>query len=266
MKYQPNLDFAKDAHVRSIEQYREIYAKSIADPEAFWAEKAEELHWFKRWDTVREYDFVKANIAWFKGGKINLTYNCLDRHVKAGHGGKTAIIWEGNDPNDSKSFTYAEVLTEVSTFANVLKAKGIQKGDRVCIYMQMIPQLAFAMMACARIGAVHSIVFGAFSSDSLIDRINDSSCKMLITQDTAVRGAKQDIAMKANADTAVKECPSIETVVVVRRTGNEVHMENGRDVWWHEEMEKADAECPAVELNSEDPLFILYTSGSTGKP
>jgi len=266
MKYQPNPDFAKDAHVKSIEQYREIYAKSIADPEAFWAEKAEELHWFKKWDTVREYDFVKANIAWFKGGKINLTYNCLDRHVKAGHGGKTAIIWEGNDPNDSKSYTYAEVLEEVSKFANVLKAKGIQKGDRVCIYMQMIPQLAFAMMACARIGAVHSIVFGAFSSDSLIDRINDSSCKMLITQDTAVRGVKQDIAMKSNADTAVKECPSIETIVVVRRTGNEIHMEDGRDCWWHEEMEKVDDECPAVELDAEDPLFILYTSGSTGKP
>jgi acetyl-CoA synthetase len=243
-----------------------MYQKSIEDPEDFWSKVAERIDWFKKWDTVREYDFVKANLSWFKGGRLNASYNCLDRHVQGGDGDKTAIIWEGNDPKESKKFTYAEVLAEVQKFANVLKHLGVKKGDRVCIYLQMIPELAFAMLACARIGAVHSIVFGAFSADSLRDRINDSACKVLITQDTAMRGAKSDIPMKANADVAVSGAPSIEKMVVVNRTGHAVNMQAGRDHWWHEEMSKASPVCPPEEMSAEDPLFILYTSGSTGTP
>ena len=175
----------------SIEQYKEIYEESIKNPEAFWANIAERISWFKKWDNVREYDFVNAHIKWFEGGKLNASYNCLDRHVEAGHGGDTAIIWEGNDPAADKTFTYSELLREVKRFANVLKSHGIKKGDRVCIYLQMVPELAIAMLACARIGAVHSIVFGAFSAESLRDRINDSQCKMLITQDTRLSGSAQ---------------------------------------------------------------------------
>ena len=267
MKYQPNAGFSKNAHIKSLDQYRDIYQDSINDPEGFWSREAEKrIDWFQKWNTVREFDFVNANIAWFKGAKLNASYNCLDRHVNAGHGDQTAIIWEGNDPNESRRFSYAAVLREVSKFANVLKSHNIQKGDRVCIYMQMIPELAFAMLACARIGAVHSIVFGAFSADSLRDRINDSSCKALITQDTGMRGVKTDIPMKANADVALKDTPSIENVFVVQRTGHDVNMQDSRDHWWHEEMAKANADCPATEMDAEDPLFILYTSGSTGKP
>lgn len=266
MKFHPNPGFVEKAHISSLDKYREIYQESIKNPESFWSKTAERLDWFKKWDQVREYDFVKANLSWFKGGKLNVAYNCLDRHVASGHGDKTAIIWEGNDPNESKTFTYNQVLAEVQRFANVLKQNGIKKGDRVCLYLQMVPELAFAMLACTRIGAVHSIVFGAFSAESLRDRINDSSCKMLITQDTAMRGAKSDIPMKTNADKAVAGAPSIEKVIVVKRTGHEVPMQKGRDLWWHEEMAKADPVCPAEEMNAEDPLFILYTSGSTGKP
>jgi len=266
MYFMPTSDFKETAHIESLDQYRQLYQKSLEDPEGFWSEVAERLHWYKKWDKVLDYDFVNANIKWFEGGKLNVSYNCLDRHVEAGHGDKTAIIWEGNDTSESKYITYNELLEEVSKFANVLKAHGIKKGDRVCIYMQMIPELAVAMLACTRIGAVHSIVFGAFSADSLKDRINDSQCKLLITQDTALRGAKHDIAMKANADNASKEAPSIENIIVVKRSGLDVNMQNGRDLWWHEEMEKVDSNCPAEQMDAEDPLFILYTSGSTGKP
>ncbi len=264
--FSPSESFTAGAHIASMAEYESLYSESMADPEAFWADKADRLGWTEKWDNVRSYDFVDGKIAWFENGKLNVTHNCLDRHVEAGHGDRTAIIWEGNDPAEDKSFTYSELLAEVQQFANVLKNSGIEKGDRVCIYLQMVPQLAVAMLACARIGAVHSIVFGAFSADSLRDRINDSSCKMLITQDTGVRGTKTDIPMKANADKAVAQTPSIETVVVVRRTGAEVSFESGRDVWWHEEMEKAEAVCPPEPMDAEDPLFILYTSGSTGKP
>ena len=249
-----------------MEQYQKLYQESIEDPAGYWSKQAERLHWYKKWDDVVDFDFVDANIKWFSGGKLNVSYNCLDRHVEAGFGDRTAIIWEGNDPAEDKTFSYSELLAEVEKFANVLKDNGIQKGDRVCIYMQMVPQLPIAMLACARIGAVHSIVFGAFSSDSLRDRINDSSCKMLITQDTGVRGKKLDIPMKVNADKACAETPSIEVVVVVQRTGAEVNMEEGRDIWWHDGMEKAHDHCPPEEMDAEDPLFILYTSGSTGKP
>ena len=254
------------AHVNSLEAYQAQYAESVQDPEAFWATVAERLTWYQKWHTVRDYDFVNAEIKWFEGGTLNACYNCLDRHVEAGHGDATAIIWEGNDPSEDKTFTFDELLTEVKKFANVLKAQGIEKGDRVCIYLQMVPELAIAMLACARIGAVHSIVFGAFSAESLRDRINDSACKMLITQDTAMRGPRSDIPMKANADAAVAECPSIEKVVVVERTGDAVDFDASRDIWWHDAMADADAECEPEVMDAEDPLFILYTSGSTGKP
>ena len=255
-----------DAHVDSLEAYQTQYAESIQDPEAFWATVAERLTWYQKWDTVRDYDFVNGDIKWFEGGTLNACYNCLDRHVEAGHGDATAIIWEGNDPSEDKTFSFSELLAEVKKFANVLKSQGVEKGDRVCIYLQMVPELAIAMLACARIGAVHSIVFGAFSAESLRDRINDSACKMLITQDTALRGPRSDIPMKANADAAVAECPSIEKVVVVERTGDTVDFDGSRDIWWHEAMANADAECEPEVMAAEDPLFILYTSGSTGKP
>ena len=255
-----------NAHISSMEQYQKMYDESVADPESFWSNVAERITWYKKWDTVREYDFVNANIKWFDGGKLNACYNCLDRHVEAGHGDATAIIWEGNNPDEDKTFTYSELLAQVKRFANVLKAQGVRKGDRICIYLQMVPELTIAMLACARIGAVHSVVFGAFSADSLRDRINDSECKLLITQDTAFRGDRSGIPMKANGDTAVVECPSIEGVIVVRRTGDPVDFDPSRDVWWHEAMATADDECPPEEMNAEDPLFILYTSGSTGQP
>ena len=254
------------AHVNSLETYQAQYSESLRDPEAFWATIAERLTWYQKWDTVRDYDFVDAEIKWFDGGTLNACYNCLDRHIAAGHGDATAIIWEGNDPSEDKTFSYSELLAEVKKFANVLKAQGVEKGDRVCIYLQMVPELAIAMLACARIGAIHSIVFGAFSAESLRDRINDSACKLLITQDTAMRGPRSDIPMKANADAAVAECPSIEKVVVVKRTGDPVDFDTSRDIWWHEAMTDADAECEPEVMDAEDPLFILYTSGSTGQP
>lgn len=265
-KFPPPNSFASNSHISSMDQYHEQYKQSIDDPEDFWADKAQRLDWSKKWSKVRSFDFVGGKISWFENGKLNVSQNCLDRHVDGGHGDRPAIIWEGNDPNEDQTFTYSELLSEVKKFSNVLKNNGIEKGDRVCFYLQMVPQLAIAMLACTRIGAVHSIVFGAFSADSLRDRINDSACKMLITQDTGVRGIKTDIPMKAYADKAVAQTPSIETVLVVKRTGADVNFESGRDLWWHEEMGKADAECPPEPMDAEDPLFILYTSGSTGKP
>ena len=264
--FYPDQEFSDRALIGSLEQYRDLYEKSMSDPDTFWSAVADRITWYKKWDTVREFDFVKGNIKWFDGAKLNVSYNCLDRHVEAGHGDQTAIIWEGNNPEEDQAFTYSELLAEVQKFANVLKSLGVEKGDRVCLYMQMIPQLPVAMLACARIGAVHSVVFGAFSPDSLRDRINDSACKVLVTQDTGVRGTKQNIPMKTNADKAVTETPSIEHVIVVQRTGETVEMVNERDHWWQEEMETAEAECEPEEMNAEDPLFILYTSGSTGKP
>ena len=264
--FHPSPEWSANAHIQTMDQYQEIYDRSIQDRDAFWAEIAERITWFKKWDTVSNVDFVNANIKWFEGGKLNVSYNCLDRHVEAGYGDRTALIWEGNDPKEDKHITYQELLNDVQKFANVLKNIGVEKGDRVCLYMQMVTQLPVAMLACARIGAVHSVVFGAFSADSLRDRINDSECKVLITQDTGVRGTKQNIPMKTNADKAVSQTPSIEHVVVVQRTGELVEMKTGRDLWWHEEMASADAVCPPEEMDAEDPLFILYTSGSTGMP
>ncbi|MBC8376022.1 MAG: acetate--CoA ligase [FCB group bacterium] len=265
-KFNPAAEFTANAHIKSMEQYQEMYDRSVNDEDGFWAEQAERLTWFKKWDTVANYDIANADIKWFEGGKLNVSYNCLDRHVEDGFGERTALIWEGNNPNEDKTFTYNELLGDVQKFANVLKAHGVEKGDRVCIYMQMIPELSVAMLACSRIGAIHSIVFGAFSPESLRDRINDSECKVLITQDTGVRGTKLDIPMKSNADKALAETPSIQTCVVVKRTGAEVNMDSGRDIWWHEGMAKVDAVCKPEEMDAEDPLFILYTSGSTGKP
>ena len=264
--FKPNYRDAEKAHIPNMNVYQEMYDKSVKDPEGFWAKQAERLDWMKKWDTVSNNDFTKAKISWFEGGKLNVSYNCLDRHIEAGFGNQTALIWEGNDPHTDKELSYSEMLSEVSKFANVLKSNGIKKGDRVCIYMQMIPELAIAMLACTRIGAVHSIVFGAFSPDALKNRINDSSCKVLITQDTGVRGTKQNIPMKSNADKALQGTPSIEKVFVVKRTGETVTMQENRDLWWNDCMESANDVCPPVEMDAEDPLFILYTSGSTGKP
>ena len=264
--YSPSAYWTVNAHINSLDKYKEMYNKSIEDPDAFWSDIAKRITWYKPWEKVRDFNFQNGEIKWFENGKLNVSYNCLDRHVESGNGEKTAIIWEGNDPSEDKHFTYNKLLEKVKKFSNVLKDLGIEKGDRVCIYMQMVPELAIAMLACARIGAVHSVVFGAFSADSLRDRINDSQCKLLITQDTGVRGQKNNIPMKLNADKALADTPSINSVVVVKRTGVDINMIDGRDVWWHEQIEKADANCDPVHMDSEDPLFILYTSGSTGKP
>ena len=264
--FKPSGDWIKKSHVDSLEKYEKIYHDSVSNPDEFWGTIADRLKWYKKWDSVSDVDYKKADIKWFLNGKLNVSYNCLDRHVEEGNGDKTAIIWEGNDPAEDKKYSYSELLIEVKKFANVLKSNGVIKGDRVCLYMQMIPELAIAMLACCRIGAVHSVVFGAFSADSLRDRINDSSCKILITQDTGVRGTKDNIPMKANADKALLETPSISSVLVVKRTGVDVAMTEGRDLWWHEQISSASNNCDPEEMDAEDPLFILYTSGSTGKP
>jgi len=264
--FKPSGDWIKKSHVDSLEKYEKIYHDSVSNPDEFWGNIADRLNWYKKWDSVSDVDYKKADIKWFLDGKLNVSYNCLDRHVEKGNGDKTAIIWEGNDPSEDKKYSYSELLIEVKKFANVLKSNGVIKGDRVCLYMQMIPELAIAMLACCRIGAVHSVVFGAFSADSLRDRINDSSCKILITQDTGVRGTKDNIPMKANADKALLETPSISNVLVVKRTGVDVKMTEGRDLWWHEQISSASNNCDPEEMDAEDPLFILYTSGSTGQP
>ena len=255
-----------NSRIASIESYSMLYKQSIENPEKFWGEIAERLDWYTKWNSVRDVDFRSGEIKWFSGGILNASYNCIDRHVENGFGDDTAIIWEGNDPNQSKKYSYNELLKEVSQLSNALKELGVGKGDRVCIYLQMIPELAISALACARIGAVHSIVFGAFSSDSLRERINDSECKILITQDTGVRGLKKNIPMKINADNALRDTPSIESVIVVRRTGEPVKMHQTRDLWWHEAISGVDSTCSPEMMESEDPLFILYTSGSTGKP
>ena len=264
--YPPNSYFASKSHIPGIDKYKKMYESSINDPSVFWEKAAERISWYDSWDTVSNYDFVNGKIEWFSGGKLNACYNCIDRHIEQGHGEKTAIIWEGNDPNQSKKYSYNDLLKEVSRFSNALKELGVQKGDRVCLYMQMIPELAIAVLACARIGAVHSVVFGAFSSDSLKERINDSKCKILITQDTGVRGTKQNIPMKLNADNAVIDTPSIEHIIVVSRTGEPIEMDSNRDIWWHEAISNVTSKCEPEIMDAEDPLFILYTSGSTGKP
>ena len=265
-KYEPNAELTKHAHISSIEDYKRMYDDSIKNPESFWEGQADRISWFQKWNKVWDWDFDDAYIKWFEGAKLNACYNCIDRHVEDGYGEDIGLIWEGNDPNESKKYTYNELLAQVQLAGNALKNLGIEKGDRVCIYMQMVPELAIALLACARIGAIHSVVFGAFAPDSLEARINDSECKVLITQDTGVRGEKTNIPMKSNADIALQKTPSIEKTLVVKRTGAAVDMLDGRDVWWHEALGSADSACAPEVMDAEDPLFILYTSGSTGKP
>ncbi len=260
--FAPNPDFAAKAHVKSAAE-REAMTKAAAeDPEKFWAEIAGELHWFEPWKKVLNW---KAPFAeWFVGGKTNIAYNCIDRHCETSRRNKAAIIWEG-EPGDSRVLTFADLQREVSRFSNVLKALGVEKGDRVGVYMPMIPELAITILACARIGATHSVVFGGFSSDALRDRMNDAEAKVVVTADGGYRrGGVVDL--KVNVDTAVDECPTVKSVVVVQRTGQDVTMKAGRDVWWHEKMAEASDVCPAEPLDAEHPLFILYTSGTTGKP
>jgi len=262
--YEVRSEVAENTHITNA-AYREMYARSVADPDGFWAEQAETfIHWFKKWTTVSNWNYNEGKIRWFEGAKLNVAYNCLDRHLES-RGDQVAIIWESDDPAVDKKITYRELHTEVCKFSNALRERGVNKGDRVCIYMPMIPEAAVASLACARIGAVHSIVFGGFSPESLKDRILDSDCRVVITADEGPRGAKP-VPLKANTDQAVSGCPNVHTVVVVQRTGGQIDWDGSKDVWYHDIVEKASEDCPPEEMDSEDPLFILYTSGSTGKP
>lgn len=251
--------------IKSFPEYQQQYQKSIENPEAFWAEKAGEFVWKEKWNDVLQWDFQKPEVKWFIGGKLNITENCIDRHIER-RSNQTAIIWEPNDPgHEAKHITYKELLEQVSRVGNMLRAQGIKKGDRVCIYLPMIPELAYAVLACARIGAIHSVVFAGFSAGSLADRINDSGCKLVLTSDGAFRGDKK-IDLKGIVDKAVDNCPTIKKVIVWAHTKSVVMMKPERDLWWHEEIEKVDSICQAEAMDAEDMLFILYTSGSTGKP
>ncbi|SFU18504.1 acetate--CoA ligase [Pseudomonas marincola] len=245
--------------------YQRLYRQSVEQPEAFWAEQAKQLlDWFTPWQSVHHVDMRKGHATWFKGGKLNVSYNCIDRHLQQ-RGEQIAFIWEGDDPSESAHITYNKLHHHVCRLANVLKERGVEKGDRVCIYMPMIPEAAYAMLACTRIGAVHSVVFGGFSPDALRDRILDCDCKMVITADEGVRGGKY-IPLKANVDKALQSCPKVDTVVVVQRTEGKIDWQSGRDIWYHEAVHAVEADCAPEPMDAEDPLFILYTSGSTGKP
>jgi len=251
--------------ISTFEEYKAEYKKSVDQPEKFWSDIANEFVWRKKWDKVLEWDFAKPDVKWFIGGKLNITENCLDRHLKD-RGDQSAIIWEANDPKEkNKTFTYRELHLEVCRFANVLKKNGAKKGDRICIYMPMVPELAIAVLACARIGAIHSVVFAGFSAQSLSDRINDCDCNIVLTSDGAYRGEKI-IAIKEIVDTALETCPSVKRVIVFERTHAKIKLVADRDVLWSDELKKVDSNCPTEEMDSEDMLFILYTSGSTGKP
>jgi len=251
--------------ITSVEEYKEVYAKSVEKPEEFWAEIADHYHWKRKWEKTLEWNFTEPNVKWFIGGKLNITENCLDRHLEQRRN-KTALVWEPNDTKESSlHFTYRELHSHVCRMANVLKNMGVKKGDRVCIYLPMIPELAFATLACARIGAIHSVVFAGFSANSVADRINDSECSHVITSDGLNRGAKQ-IPVKSVVDEALENCPSVQKVLVVNRLNWPVNMMTGRDVWYHNELMHCTDQCAAEEMDSEDELFILYTSGSTGKP
>jgi acetyl-CoA synthetase len=265
--FYPPKELAKKAYVKSMEEYKKIYKRSIDDPEGFWGEMAQQLDWYKKWNKVLVEDFANAKHAWFVGGKINVSYNCVDRHCKTARRNKAAIIWQGEPENDVRTLTYQQLYYEVNKFGNVLKKLGVKKGDRVCIYLPMIPELAIAMLACARIGAIHTIVFGGFSAEALRDRIADSSASLLICADGYYRSGKT-VASKAGADTAMAANPSIKNAIVVKRAGCDVLMKEGRDAWWHDLMNGPDikGECEPEIMDAEDPLFILYTSGSTGKP
>ncbi|MFL6647809.1 MAG: acetate--CoA ligase [Sulfurifustaceae bacterium] len=264
--YAVPAEYARRAHIDE-KRYQEMYQRSITDPDGFWAEQAKQfLTWSKPWTKVSDwsYDAKDLHIKWFIGGKLNVSYNCLDRHLEK-RGDQVAILWEGDDPNEDKKVTYRELHREVCKFANVLKRRDVKKGDRVCIYMPMIPETIVAMLACARIGAIHSVVFGGFSPESIKDRILDSDCRVVVTADEGLRGGKK-IPLKQNTDSAIAQCPNVHSVIVVRRTGGQVGWNKARDAWYHELMANASADCPPEEMDAEDPLFILYTSGSTGKP
>jgi acetyl-CoA synthetase len=262
--YPVDPDSAQRSHLTPA-TYDKLYKQSIESPEEFWAEQAGELiHWHQPWQTVVSCDFSKANASWFGGGKLNVAFNCIDRHLER-RADQTAIIWEGDEPCDHKSISYQELYNQVGKFSNALKSRGVKKGDRVCIYMPMIPEAAYAMLACARIGAVHSVVFGGFSPESLKDRILDSDCQSVITADEGVRGGRT-VPLKANVDKALEDCPDVHSVFVVRRTHGDISWHDDRDVCYHKSTEAAATECEPELMESEDPLFILYTSGSTGKP
>ncbi len=262
--YKVSGEISKNAHIDE-KKYKEMYARSINDSDVFWEEQAEEfITWFSKWDIIQEWNFSDITISWFKNAKLNVSYNCIDRHLEK-RGDQIAIIWEGDDPDDQKYITYRELHEEVCKFSNVLKSRGIKKGDCISIYMPMVPEAAVAMLACTRIGAIHSVVFGGFSPESLKDRILDSDCKLIVTADEGIRGGRF-IPLKENVDIALTECPNVHTTVVIQRTGRKIAWNKNRDVFYHEAMEKVSSNCPAEEMDAEDPLFILYTSGSTGKP
>ena len=260
--FEPPKDFSAKAHIKNLQDYETLYQQALDDPEGFWASMAKELDWFKPWEKVLEWNPPFAK--WFVGGRTNIAHNCLDRHLTTARKNKAAIIWEG-EPGDERILTYQALHREVCKFANVLKQIGVNTGDRVAIYMPMVPELPIAMLACARIGATHSVVFGGFSAEALRDRINDAQAKVVVTADGGYRRGGE-IPLKKAVDDAIQQTPSIEHVIVYRRTGSQVHMEPGRDHWWHELMANASEECPAEALDSEHPLYILYTSGTTGKP
>jgi acetyl-CoA synthetase len=264
--FPPPENIKKTALIKTLEEYKKLYKKSIDDPDGFWGEQAKELDWYKKWDKVSEWDFNKPELKWFKGGKLNVSYNCLDRHL-ATKANKAALIWQGEPLEESKTYTYQQLYYHVCKFANVLKKHGVKKGDRVSIYLPMIPELPIAMLACARIGASHSVVFGGFSSEALRDRINDCESKVLITCDGYYRSGKT-VQSKGGADQALKDCPKVNKVFVVKRMGIDIPFTQGRDFWWHEEVAKEDIKpvCEPEKMDAEDLLFILYTSGSTGKP
>ena len=262
--YKVPSDVAKRAFI-DAEKYQEIYARSINESDIFWEEQAEEfLTWFSKWDKVQQWDYNDVNIKWFTKAKLNVSYNCLDRHLEK-RGDQIAIIWEGDEPDVDKRITYRELHAEVCKLANVLKSRGIKKGDCISIYMPMIPEAAVAMLACTRIGAIHSVVFGGFSPEALKDRILDSDCKLVITADEGIRGGRT-VPLKENVDIALSKCPNVHTAIVIQRTGGDVAWNENRDVWYQDAMKNASTDCPAAEMDAEDPLFILYTSGSTGKP
>jgi acetyl-CoA synthetase len=263
--YPVSPEWAKKAWVDDA-GYKAMYEASIASPETFWAEHGKRIDWMKPFTTVKNVSYAPGavSIKWFEDGETNVAYNCIDRHLET-RGDQTAIIWEGDDPNEAKHITYRELHAEVSAFANVLKSHGVKKGDRVTIYLPMIPEAAYAMLACARIGAIHSIVFGGFSPDSLATRIEDADSAVVITADEGLRGGRR-VPLKTNADAAAEKAACLKTMIVVRRTGGDIPMKPGRDVWYHEEMAKVGKDCPPEAMNAEDPLFLLYTSGSTGKP
>jgi acetyl-CoA synthetase len=266
-RYPPPRDFQKKAHVKSFAEYSRLYKRSVEDPEGFWAERAEELSWFKKWERVLDYDFRQAKIRWFEGGKMNVSFNCLDRHLETWRKNKAALIWVGDRAGEYKIYTYQLLHREVCKFATVLKGHGVKKGDRVAMYLPMVPELPIAMLACARMGVIHSVVFGGYSAASLSNRMKDCGARMLITADGGFRGGRL-IPLKREADEALTDCPEVKTCIVVRRVGTSVQMKEGRDCWWDEEMSGVDLrpEYDFAVMDAEDPLFILYTSGSTGKP